>query len=687
MQNGRALATHVSVVLAASSMGAACNSTTPPPPDPTHGCASSEPLRQPFFGDTHVHSSYSFDSYVFSVRNDPDAAYRFAKGEAVTLPGELAVSGVPQTRAAQLSRPLDFAAVTDHAELLGEMQICTRDSEGTPGQESLACQQMLTEIPDASTVAAEWALNPLVREETAKNLPFCGDEDVDCASAAVSMWQDIQRAAEAHYDRTEACTFTTFIAYEFTAQPSWDNLHRNVIFRNEKTVASPITNVTIDGTQHLPELWRLLGEQCVNAGNGCDVLTIPHNPNLSGSTENEPLGRMFATPESTAEAKERAFYEPLVEIIQHKGASECRYDRIAQQGVQTVDELCTFEQIVKNNLAPTAPDIPIQDFPLRDVVRNALKDGMVLASEFGGVNPFKYGIVGSTDTHNGTPGNTPEETFQGHAGTEDAPLANLIDGIYRGPGGLAVVWAEENTRESIFDAMRRKETYGTSGTRPTVRFFGGWKFDTSPDVLCASKERVARGYAEGVPMGSDLPPRTNAEAPRFLVAAAKDAGTATNPGTPLQRIQIIKGWVDAEGKTHEDVLNVVGNTSTTGTEVDPATCGRDLSAGFGELCTVWEDTSFDPALPAFYYARVLENPSCRWSTYQCRAADVDPFLPEDQCLDKAAIANQKAIEEGVMAEGDTNFNNCCLNETNNAFLARTLQERAWTSPIWYVPTP
>ncbi|MDX1386243.1 MAG: DUF3604 domain-containing protein, partial [bacterium] len=304
---------------------------------------------------------------------------------------------------------------------------------------------------------------------------------------------------------------------------------------------------------------------------------------------------------------------------------------------------------------------------------------------FSGVNPFKLGMIGGTDDHNGTPGNTVEETFQGHAGNDDAPLARMIGGIYRGPGSLAVVWAEENSRDSIFAAMRRKETYATSGTRPLLRFFGGWVFDTTPGKLCSDPNRVAQGYGGGVPMGSDLPPIQEGRNPRFLAAALKDPGTEGNPGTPLQRIQIVKGWVDAEGNTHESVLNAVGNTSLSGNELNTDTCETNQNAGFHELCTVWEDTDFDPSLPAFYYARLLENPSCRWNTYACREADVDPFLSPAECQAKATAANAKAVMEGIISPGDQPFNNCCLNETNDPFMARTIQERAWSSPIWYVP--
>ncbi|MFO1519642.1 MAG: DUF3604 domain-containing protein [bacterium] len=308
----------------------ACNHSSSPPftvTEQREACSNYQPLRQPFFGETHVHTSFSFDAYVLSTRNDPFAAYRFAKGEAVPLPGPLAVGGEPQSRVAQINKPLDFTAVTDHAELFGEMQICTRSAAGTPGSNSLACQQMLTEQPnpgpggevDPLTVAGIWALNPTLRPDGAGHLPFCAAPGVDCDGAAVSIWQTVQEAAEANYDRSSACNFTTFVAYEYTPQPQFDNLHRNVIFRNDRVAKAPISNIETGGP-FPPVLWQMLTDQCLNAGNGCDVLTIPHNANLRLYPE-DPAGRMFPDPKDQNEAKTRAAFEPLVEILQHKAGS------------------------------------------------------------------------------------------------------------------------------------------------------------------------------------------------------------------------------------------------------------------------------------------------------------------------------------------------------------------------------
>lgn len=654
-------------------------------------CDTYEPLKRPLFGETHLHTSYSFDAYVLSVRNDPDAAYAFAKGAKVLLPDATARAGKPQTRTAQLKRPLDFAAVTDHSELFGEMEICTRSRKGTTGRDSIQCRQMRSgEInPGNPTsfnpegVAALWALNPIVRPDGAGPLlPLC--KTANCKTAAVSLWQSIQQSAEDHYDRSSACSFTTFVAYEYTAQPLASNLHRNVIFRNADVPVAPVSNVTTDGP-YPTVLWQKLRNRCIDRkGSDCDVLTIPHNANLAG-------GLMFPDPASPEEAAERAFFEPLTEIYQHKAASECRYDRLAKYGVETKDTLCTFEQVLGSILGPQDDPPNIYQYPPRNMVRNALKDGMALAPELDGINPFKYGIIASTDSHNGDPGNTVEQTFQGHAGSIDAPVVPLIENFRLGPGGLAVAWAEENTRDAIFSAMRRKETYGTSGTRPVVRFFGGWNYGKK---LCELPDRVQAGYDEGVPMGGDLPEAQTGGKPRFLVAALRDPDSSK-----LERIQIVKGWVDADGDTHERVYDVAGKERKYSKRYLKGVCAAEATAeriekiaqstpkdrGSNELCSVWKDPRFNSAVPAFYYARVLQTPTCRWSTRVCLAADVNPFAKPKRCRAQAARANAKAAENGEIAMGEVPFDSCCLTEDNDPYIERTIQERAWTSPVWYAP--
>ena len=630
-------------------------------------CADRDPLRRPMFGDLHVHTSLSFDSYISSQRNHPDAAYRYARGEAITLPDE---DGEP-TVVAQIQRPLDFASVTDHSEFLGPIRVCTDDPTRL-GYWWPHCIMTRANHFWTQLLAASWWVSLGVASGNATPSFACTLSD--CDRAAEEAWQVLQDAAEAAYDRTPDCRFTSFVGYEYTDAPDRFNMHRNVIFRNEHVTERAISTYET-GSYNFPKLWTLLREQCIDAGSGCDVLAIPHNPNLAG-------GLMFRDPESASEAADRLFFEPVVELTQHKASSECRFDRLAGKGVDTEDELCDFEQVVADNLsmlgsvhgevmAPEAAPVPVEDFARRNMMRNVLKDGLVLGQRTG-TNPFVMGFIGSTDTHSATPGGAEEDNYVGHLGRRDAGYRNVQDHFFSNPGGHAVVWAEENSRDAIFEGLRRKETYATSGTRPTVRFFGG--NGLSPD-LCESPEMVARAYREGVPMGGRF---IGSARPRFLAHALKDPGTPGHPGTDLQRLQIVKGWVDADGATHERVFDVAGDPASEA-GVDPATCAP-VGEGASDLCSVWEDPEFDPSQPAFYYLRVLENPSCRWSTLQCQAVGVNPFAPD--CADQAAAQTAAAHERG--AQGDV-YGKCCLDPAREPFYTPTIQERAWTSPIWVEP--
>ncbi len=640
-------------------------------------CRSYHELKQPLFGDLHVHTSYSFDSYTSGQRNDPFAAYRYAAGEAIKLP-DVDGEQVVETR---LRRPLDFVSVTDHAEFLGEMNLCSQDP-WTLAYWTPRCLLTRSGWFYLQLLAARfWVEEGVTDENDQKERAYiCDLPGKTCPEGEAEFWANIQRATEESYDRSDDCELTTFVGYEYSDAPSFKNLHRNVIFRNEKVTERPISTYDT-GTRNFPALWRMLREQCIDRGNGCDVLSIPHNPNLSG-------GLMFPDPANPTEARERLFFEPVTELVQHKAASECRFDRLLGRGVATEDELCTFEQNKTDSLASLAvlygemqteegAPRPLDDFGRRNMMRNVLKDGLILGQR-DGTNPFKMGFIGSTDTHSATPGATMEEGYAGHLGRRDTGYRNVQDHIEDNPGGLAVVWAEENSRDSIFEGIRRKETYATSGTRPVVRFFGGHALDRE---LCDDPDNIALAYAQGVPMGGDLPPRdSSSRAPRFLVLAAKDAGSPNFPGTDLQRIQIVKGWVDAQGQTREIVFDIAG-TANNGSRVNPDTC-EPVGLGFRELCAVWEDPLFDPSVPAFYYVRVLENPTCRWSTLQCQAAGVNPFAPD--CRDRAEAATAAAVDEG--ATGDV-FGNCCLVEEEQPFYSPVIQERAWTSPIWYTPEP
>jgi hypothetical protein len=607
-----------------------------PDEHPREPCAVVDPLKQPFFGDVHIHTRYSLDASTQGTRTTPAQAYRFAQGERVGIQ-PWTDNGWAQ-RSLQLRRPLDFAMVSDHAELIGDVRMC--NLPGEVGYSSWQCR-LYRNWPRG----AYYLFNYMATIEQT-HLGMCGEDGQLCLQAALQPWREMQAAAEQYYDRSADCSFTTFVGYEWTGMQGDDggNLHRNVVFRNARVPELPASFIEGPAAE---QLWQSLDTHCNQAGQGCDSLVIPHNSNLSA-------GHMFnrARDDGSAMtplyAQTRARYEPLVEIMQHKGASECYF----QQGV-TEDELCAFEQLPLDNIAgfnnPPTPDTGF--------IRKALNDGMSLQQRLG-TNPYKFGIIASTDTHLGTPGAVEEDRFLGHGGA-GVPARNQIppglpDELTYNPGGLAVLWAEQNNRDALFDAMRRKEAYGTSGPRITSRFFGGWDF---PAHLCEAPDRIALAYAQGVPMGGDLPTAPGGSAPTFLVAAGQDAGTSDSPGMPLQRIQVIKSWLDGDGQRREQVIDVAGDVDNRAS-VNPATC-ETTGSGFAELCAVWTDEDFDPEQSAYYYSRVVENPSCRWSQRICVAAGVDCDNP------------------GTIGKG---YEGCCAAEHRPV-----IQERAWTSPIWYTP--
>jgi hypothetical protein len=600
-------------------------------------CAARDPLRRAYFGDLHVHTRNSLDAATQGTRNGPHDAYRFARGEPLGIQPYL--DGRP-LRTVRLARPLDFAAVTDHAELFGEVTIC--ETPGLPGNDSHLCR-LHRRWPRASF----FVMNTLTSyPERPQRRGLCGPEGRDCRAAAATPWSETRAAAEAFQDRSAACAFTTFVGYEWTGAPGGRNLHRNVLFRNASVPPLPISYVE----EPTPEgLWAALERDCLRAGPaapGCDVLVIPHNSNLSD-------GRMFALPPGldAGSARARAAMEPLVEVMQHKGDSECR------PGPGVVDEQCAFEKLPYQHFAAKFVPWLSAEPPGSSFARDALKQGLAAFARLG-VNPFQFGLVAGTDTHLAAAGLVDERAdYPGHGGA-GTPAASglppgLVDDVEFNPGGLTVLWAEENSRDALFDAMRRREAYGTSGPRLLVRAFGGWSL---PEDLCArgGADFAAAGYAGGVPMGGVLAARPeDVRAPRFAVQALRDADPAA---APLQRIQIVKGWLDASGELRERVIDVAGDLAAPG--VDSETCApRPDAGGASTLCAVWEDPEFDPSAPTFWYARVLETPSCRWHWQACRAADVD-------CTSGAP--------EGFAA--------CC-----DAALPRTIQERAWTSPIWHQP--
>jgi len=603
----------------------------------------------PYFGDTHVHTTYSVDAFTQGTDTTPDQAYRFARGEPI------AFQPVDAPRVRQIGRPLDFAVVTDHAELFGERSICLDDTN--PLYNETQCVT-LRERNGTSLVA--WNVLLGAQPSAVARFDWCGPDGIICTSELAGTWQDIQDAAAAHYTAAgtqgapvQDCTFTTFVGYEWTGAPTGAyghggvetlNLHRNIIFRNSIVPAAPYTYLDDGYPEHL---WNALQTECrdfVAPTGQCDVLTIPHNSNLSqGLIFNLTLPSGY--PYQKAKLKQRQDFEPLIEIMQHKGQSECL--------ATSPDELCGFEALQWGHLAANflSPTVPI----VEGTVRHALKEGLKQ-----GYNPFKYGFIGSTDTHLGAAGHVEEDAgYLGHGGaaggTETAVFTGISDDPELNPGGLAVVWAPQNSRAALFDAMKRREAYATSGPRQVVRFFGSWDLS---GTSCGDPNMIPTAYSAGVPMGATLPKAgVGQTAPQFLVSAAKDP-----LGNDLQRIQIIKGWVDGLGATHELVYEVAGNPAN-GADVDLNSCAATGGAGFAQLCNVWTDPAFDPGQKAFYYARVVENPSCRWTHRQCLAA-----TPPINCGDPASVPAEYA--------------SCC-----DASVPKTVQERAWASPIWYVPPP
>jgi Protein of unknown function (DUF3604) len=602
------------------------------------------PLRNAYFGDLHVHTSYSLDAFATGNRNDPRVAYRYGRGDTVTL-----VGGARD----HLKVPLDFMAVTDHDIWLGEISLC--QDPGDPAYNTDACRQLRFSDQDVKPLLGGVFMKllpnyfPEDSSPAQHNVEICGSGTSDankCFNRARSMWQQIQRNADEFYQPGK---FTTFSAFEWTAGfKRLGMLHRNVIFRGGQLPERVFSAVEFNNT---PErLWEWLERDCTG---DCQVISIPHNTNYGWGVA-LASHNSDGTPFTSEGLRRRAKTEPIIEVHQNKGNSECSI------GLGTDDEQCNFEQLFK----PCKPGEEARCALASNYVRNALKTGLLLQDQFG-VNPFKYGFIGSTDTHSATPGATESDNWHGHFGLNDAtPDGRLHSFLTAGslndknataspginPGGLAAVWAEENTRESIFDALKRRESFATSGSRIRVRLFAGWNY---PSDLDKRHELLEQAYKNGVPMGGDLPSRpANSKSPRLVVWAVKDPN-----GANLQKIQIIKGWAEGD-QTHEEVYDVVCSDgpkpdaqshrcADNGAKVNLSDCSYSTDKGAAELSTTWTDPDFKPADRAFYYLRVLENPTCRWSTYDAQRLNLAP--PDDT--------------------------------------PATVQERAWSSPIWYTPAP
>lgn len=634
----------------------------------TIACGDRTTRRQALFGDLHVHTSFSFDSYgLRNPSSGPEEAYRFGRGEAITIPPY--VNGVSTRPPIQLDRPLDFMAVTDHSEFLGEVQLCT--NPGNRAYRTLSCTNFRNSSDFEGRIEADisflgWGAG--LASPVPFRPSFCRN-GAHCEAAAAGAWRRLQSITEA---ANEPCRFTTLHGYEYTGTAGGSMNHRNVIFRTADVPAAPISYLDARNWQALAEA---LIRQCNdNPVRSCEAMAIPHNPNFSNGRLFDPTdGRGRAlTPETAAL---RARMEPLVEMVQAKSESECRNGFSWYAG--EVDEACDFEKTDLNTPICRPTDVPCErgetpasdgcvnclaecapgqtglgcTSPL-DYVRNVLKEGLVQQQSIG-INPYELGFIGSTDSHNATPGNTDEEEFEGHHGFQDDTSEDLLDNsnplngfaMTEMPGGLAVVWAEENTRESVFRALARKETYATSGTRPLVRFFGG----VSPNI-CGAPDFVAAGDAQGVPMGGRLKEVIDGGRVVLAVHAMQDPRSVG-----LQQVHIVKVWVDDQNQPREKVYDITPNPDYSA-DVDLATC-TPRGPSRTEICATWTDPDFDPLVPAAYYARVLEAPTCRWSGHLCLREQVD-------CADP------------VQADA---FPGCC------GAAPKTIRERAWTSPVFYSP--
>lgn len=587
--------------------------------------------RNAYFGDLHVHTGFSMDAFVINVRTNPDDAYRYARGEPLMHPG-----GYPiRLRGA----PLDFMAVTEHAFYMGVL-----NAASNPNHE-LSKSSWAAEInwdSDNITVELNNVLNRHQRGE--RDASESGTypvrrELLNHPNVMRDAWQQVIAAAERHYRPGQ---FTTFIGYEYTSHPGY-NMHRNVIFRGTNVPDLPFGALE---SRNPEDLWRWLDKQ---RSLGNEALAIPHNSNWSA-------GHMFARQQESGDAFDAEYAglrmrnEPIVEMTQTKGTSE------THPLLSPNDEWANFE------IWNVSPQIESTDQVRGGYVRDAYLAGLAF-EETAGFNPYRFGMIGSSDGHNG--GTSYEESSYFGAspldGTPELRGSVPLDGANTWPkdagqrrpnaswgaSGLAGVWADENTREAIYDALRRKETFATSGPRIRVRLFGGFDY---PDDLPGDRDALAQAYAGGVPMGGDLV-ATDGKAPRFFAWAARDPGS-----TWLERLQIVKGWIQ-DGEALEQVFDVAcsGNGEPdpdthrcpdSGASVNLSDCSTSAYKGAAELSTLWSDPSFDPGQRAFYYVRVLENPTCRWSTWEAIRAEVPP---------------------------------------NPEIKATTIQERAWSSPIWYVP--
>jgi hypothetical protein len=584
-----------------------------------------------YFGDTHLHTAYSTDAGMIGNTLTPDDAYRFALGETVK-----SSTGVP----ARLARPYDFLVVSDHSENLGlPLAIAESNPEllKNPWGKKVHDLVKKGDIPSLTEAYTDWMkvtaeLKDPLKEQTA---------------LTKTMWQRITTAAEKF---NEPGRFTAFIGFEWTSMPGGNNLHRNVIFRDGKAKADQIIPISTYDSPDPERLWDWMADYEKKTGGR--LLAISHNGNLSNGLMFDDVTLTTKKPLDSDYAKRRARWEPLIEVTQMKGDAE------THPTLSTRDEFADFERWDKGSFGAQPKT---QDMLPREYAREALKRGLAYETKLG-VNPFKFGMVGSTDSHTAL-STTTEDNFFGKVVVVE-PTADPIrfDEVIAGrpapkgsqqfarqttAAGLAAVWARDNTREALWDAMSRKEVYATTGTRMRVRVFGGFDFAASD---LQRSDFAEQGYKRGVPMGGDLKAAPAGKAPAFLVQAVRDPD-----GANLDRVQVVKGWLDSAGKTQEKVYDVAwsgkrkagkdGKLPPVGNTVNVADASYTNAIGAPVLAAYWKDPSFDAEQRAFYYVRVLEIPTPRWTTFDAKIFKVK--LPTD--------------------------------------VPSSIQERAYTSPIWYTP--
>jgi hypothetical protein len=585
-----------------------------------------------YFGDTHLHTSYSADAGMAGAIVGPEEAYRFARGEEIT-----SNTGLP----VQLQRPLDFLVIADHAENLGLAPMIANSDP------ALLANPWGKEVHDlVKSDRAPDAFNMWIAAMQELNDPFGGQSQ----EIAKPVWQYLTAAAEKY---NEPGLFTALIGYEWTSGPDGNNLHRNVIFRDGKDKADQIIPLSYYDTGDPEDLWAWM--QAYEDNTGGKMLAIAHNGNLSNGLMFDDVTLTTKLPLDRDYAERRMRWEPIYETTQPKGDGE------THPLLSPNDEFANFERWDKGSFGP---ELKTPDMLPREYTRETLKRGLAYEAALG-VNPFKFGLIGSTDMHTGLP-TTAENNFFGKVALLE-PTADPIrfDEVIIGrvpadrkrenqhlaretsASGLAAVWARDNTREALWDAMARKEVYATTGTRLVVRVFGGFDF-TAADLDASNFAEL--GYQGGVPMGGDLTAVPEGKAPGFMIRAMRDVD-----GANLDRVQVIKGWLDAEGKTQEQVYDVAwsgdrsvgadGKLPPVGNTVDVAQATYTNAIGAPILSAFWQDPDFSADQSAFYYVRVIEIPTPRWTTYDAKVFGV--ALPTD--------------------------------------VPSSIQDRAYTSPIWYTP--